>query len=220
MPMDVNSALSSLVYSGETVSSYDLGQAVLATATAPATWREQGEAAMWDIPPTDGPLSAGRAPSDYPLTPDPGSRRPEGRRSQLANNLVSLADSYTERQYRFRSSVNEALRNEEFSFTNRAFIKGLTQGELLKAAQAYEHLRPDLWPFNSVRKFDALKHNNWMRLARAAMFIELERRRLSSVEDFDQEAYDDANHEITRLQNKAIEQRWPSGPQEEEMDPF
>jgi hypothetical protein len=138
----------------------------------------------------------------------------------LANNLVSLEDSYMARQDRFQSSVNEALRNEGLSFVSRRYLKGLTQGELLKAAQAYEHLRPDLWPFTGGRKFQALAHNQWLRMAHAAMFLELERRRLNSAEDFDWGAYDDAGHEITRLQNKAIEQRWPSRPQEDEMDPF
>lgn len=208
--MDVNSALSSLVYSGETVSSYDLGQAVLATASCEDSDRRRSR--------TVGSETRGVVGDYIDLSPSLADVSPP--RTPHPNDIVSLADSYAARQDRFHSSVNEALQNEELSFVSRRYLKGLTQGELLKAAQAYEHLRPDLWPFNSVRKFDALKHNNWMRLARAAMFIELERKRLSSVEDFDQEAYDDANHEITRLQNKAIEQRWPSGPQEEEMDPF
>lgn len=139
-------------------------------------------------------------------------------RADRAARYVS-ADTEESRQQIFMGNVSDAVREDrDLGFAGRGYLKGLKQGELLQAAQAYEHVRPELWPFGTTRRFDAVELSVWRRLVRAAAFLELECKRL---DDMHTEDHKDAVHEIRRLTTKALEYRWPSRREDEEdMDPF
>ena len=117
-------------------------------------------------------------------------------------------------------NISDAIREDrDLGFTKQSYITRLTQGELLRAAQAYEHVRPELWPFGTARRFNAAEISAWIRLARAAAFLELECKRLNAPGT---EEHKDAVHEIRRLTSKAIDCRWSSQQEEESTlaDPF
>lgn len=133
---------------------------------------------------------------------------------ERAARYVSTDTEESRRQI-FMGNVSDAVREDrDLGFAGRGYLKGLTQGELLKAAQAYEHVRPELWPFGTARRFDVTDLSLWRRLARAAAFLELECKRL---DDMHTEDHKDAVHEIRRITTKAIEHRWSS---RQEEDPF
>lgn len=137
------------------------------------------------------------------------------RADQAVRARYVSADTETSRQQIFMDNVNDAVRNDrDLGFAGRRYLKGLKRGELLQAARAYEHVRPELWPFGTARRFDAVELSVWRRLARAVAFLELECKRL---DDPHTEDHKDAVHEIRRLTTKALEYRWPS---QQEVDPF
>lgn len=137
------------------------------------------------------------------------------RADQAVRARYVSADTEESRQQIFMGNVSDAVREDrDLGFAGLRYLKGLTQGELLQAARAYEHVRPELWPFGTARRFDAVELSVWRRLARAVAFLELECKRL---DDPHTEDHKDAVHEIRRLITKALEYRWPS---QQEVDPF
>lgn len=133
---------------------------------------------------------------------------------------TSTADTESSRRVVFMDNISDAIREDrDLGFTKQSYITRLTQGELLRAAQAYEHVRPELWPFGTARRFNAAEISAWRRLARAAAFLELECKRLNAPGT---EEHKDAVHEIRRLTSKAIDCRWSSQQEEESTlaDPF
>ena len=133
-------------------------------------------------------------------------------------------DTEKTRLNEFRRRVRDSRDAERNStYSSREYVRGLTNGELGNAAKAYEHLRPELWPFNGSRRFDAPEYSEWDRMARAVAFLKLEQWRIEA--DYGtagyEEAYMDLEQEIRRLEFKAIDLRWPrQREQDTEIDPF
>lgn len=133
-----------------------------------------------------------------------------------------MHDTEESRLGEFRRAVRRARdEDSDLGYSGREYVRGLTNGELENAAKAYEHLRPELWPFNGSRRFDALERSEWNRMARAVAFLTLEKWRLGDQYRADEpyEADRDLEQEIRRLEFKAIDLRWPRRSVQEDAEP-
>ena len=159
--------------------------------------------------------------------PAPITPYPVGVAGSFAGEVCQPGDRFATEEARlneFRRAVREARNEDRDSGPNgREYVRGLTNGELVNAAKAYEYLRPELWPFNGSRRFDAPERSEWERMARAVAFLKLEQWRIDAgygTPEYE-EAYRDLEQEIRRLEFKAIDQRWPKrSVQDTEIDPF
>ena len=147
-----------------------------------------------------------------------GSFAGEVHRAVVSHNTEEARLSEFRRAIRYAQNENSDL-----GYNGREYVLGLTNGELVNAAKAYEHLRPELWPFNGSRRFDGHERNEWGRMARAVAFLKREQWRLGTKYrgDEPEDADRDLEHEVRRLEFKAIDLRWPrQREQDTEIDPF
>lgn len=176
--------------------------------------------------PTPAPMRpwTGETYDPEPITPYPGDALGSG---SFAEEVRQAGDRFATEDARlreFRRAVREARDGERDSgYSSREYVLRLTNGELVNAAKAYEHLRPELWPFNGSRRFDAPERSEWDRMARAVEFLKLEQWRIDAgygTPEYE-EAYGDLEQKIRRLEFKAIDLNWPRPrEQDTEIDPF